>query len=409
MDETIFSEYVARKAAAKKLDIKKFLMKLAGEASEIKLITHAGKFTNPSVVKLDLYCDRNASRALDGYCYTSVNSVTDGIGSLRVISTVAFLGLILEDGRSVYYHLSENSETVKSAFMQLGFSNEEYDVIRKMFMEARPVLPPLETTRLLKQVYFPIADGGYHVLSIINSSAFLKRISDRISDFTSVWDYQESKKGKGKHWGEPFQGISNVTEIHVGGANPQNVSGLNVLNAGKFLMLPSLPPFFRKFRRFPRNNFFNNYFWKEKADMEILHKALLSYKRKNNLAASDSIRAAADSIIENMFSVIIYFQGLDSGWSDHPKCNIPVYQKILLDSKYSDMDIKKYAGMEKKAFYDRLSGDMLYCIISCYNYLFKGSGVDDETEELKKSKYAVVISDDVKDILYKRCKTAFLC
>ena len=83
MDETIFSEYVARKAAAKKLDIKKFLMKLAGEASEIKLITHAGKFTNPSVVKLDLYCDRNASRALDGYCYTSVNSVTDGIGSFE--------------------------------------------------------------------------------------------------------------------------------------------------------------------------------------------------------------------------------------------------------------------------------------------------------------------------------------
>ena len=386
-----FSEYVTRKSAAKKLNVQQFLMMLAGEASGVSLITHSGKFTNPSV-KIDLYCNRKASQELDCYCFTAYDSIVDGIGSVRAVSTAALLGLILEDGRSVYYHLAENSEMLKNEIVSLGISEENYNVLRKMFQEAKPVLPPLETTRLLKQVYFPVADG-YHILSIMNSSVFLKRISDKISEFTAVWDYQDGKKARGKHWGEEFHGISDVTEIHVGGANPQNVSGLNVLNAGKFLMIPSVPPVFKQFRKFPRSNFFNKYFWKEKADMEVFHESLLNYRIRHNATAKDQIRVATDLLLENMFSVIMYFQDFKSGWSDHEKCNIPIYQKVYLDSKYTDKDIREVAGMDKKTFYVLIAYDMLGCIISCYNQLFDN---------------AYVIGDDVRDILYKRCRAALL-
>lgn len=401
---SIFSDYVERKKK-KDISVKDWLKKAAKNSREIKFATNIGKYTNPDIpYKISINAKEYCKNSVEGYVSTAdlQDDNMDAVyRSASVMTPAGILLLKLEDGKSVYFHLMENTDFIRDEFIKgFDFSSEEYEDIRHEFLMIDEANSIEETSSLLSQVYFPDEEDEYHLLSVFNSSSMANAIFNKVNSMRQ--DMFESRNKDSEKAYVPYSAIKKITQVKIGGTQPQNVSQLNNNNLGRVFLLNNLPrPLFKKEEmQLPYGDFFK--YVKYKIDEKVFwefHNGWLAagYKRadKNNkIVETYTLQKNRINLVMTVIDQILeqaaILRTLEPGWSANK--NLSVNQQKWLDPNYEDNDIK----LTKEP--DNSMSDLLL------EYGFKQNDNVVSNEEDKTNEWKVYIVDEIIDYFISNYK-----
>ena len=214
---------------------------------------------------------------------------------------------------------------------------------------------PEATDTHLRQVYFPVAEETYHLLSIMPSSSLTLEMYRRIRAINGHKISCYNKKSK--TYGQPCEEITELTEIKFGGSQPQNISTLNSRSKGNIYLLSSLPPSLSAREiRLPKSDFFRESIWYKQQSNTLyrLHDVGRSAKKvkeknkplyrlhdymkqnRNTMKIRQAIHDLVDEMISAVLLVSYQIRAVGIGWSEEEAYSqLPTAQKIWLDDAYA--------------------------------------------------------------------------
>lgn len=239
-----------------------WLPNAAKRAGQISIATHPCTFSHPSARKNKngtvTSIIASCTYADDGYLRTgNVLVEPDALGNAAALDVYKFLNIVLQDGETLLWHISSDSELAKKI---LDIPTATYAELKNGFMAMLQVAgDDFITSSKIKQVYFPVCDS-YHQLSVLTNSGLVFELRKRLDAMRFSADVKATRelKKKGEYSETGFSEIYDLTTIGYGGTKPQNISVLNNQNGGKAYLLASVPPtLIAREVRFPKSDFFN--------------------------------------------------------------------------------------------------------------------------------------------------------
>lgn len=330
----LIEAYIKNKLEGKgrESSIANWLDSAAKRAPQISLATHVLKFTNSEAAGTNIYSTKSTDRERS-CCYVSTRSLKnprkdftgnasamDVTGLLQLkIGASSLLDLILENDPSPFAKFAESEEQL-SAWMT-GFQSVK---------KARV----LSSHYLAKQVYFPIENRKYHLLSPIYSSSLAQALSDRIKESKFSEKSKEARqcKKKGQHSDSIVIDYPHLAIQKFGGTKPLNVSKLNSERGGKSYLLKSSPPLWRSIEKPPleEDSFWKTYKYFAKKILRKFHKQ--KEKINNNKDKRHRLNLCMDELLFLLIEIAVGIQRMPGGWSE--TSNLPIEQRIWLDANY---------------------------------------------------------------------------
>jgi len=249
----------------------------------------------------------------------------------------------MSDSRPVLEHLEENTQEAKALF---SISSASYEELKEGFLSVKQSEGnKTYSDRLVKQVYFPVADNQYHLLSLLTPSGVMTKLKTtvdamRFSEQTS--QARDCRRSSLAHE-TGYDDVLDLTVTGYGGTQPQNVSVLNSQNAGRAYLLMSAPPTIEKRTvRLPTTDFFSQSLrsWSFKEPMHELHKfmALDINNMKIRAAISNTIIYIAKMVLKEASML----RDAEIGWSTREHYQgLEEYQRIWLDDVYVTLRIEQ--------------------------------------------------------------------
>ena len=329
------------KNASDQFSLSQWLPNAAKRASQLSIVSHAAKYSHPNAKATTIIA--NAKTESDGLLRSgNVKADLDVLGNAAALDVYAFLFITLKDGKTILEHLEQKTDTIREQFTLTGV---DFNEIVEGLLKIKKTDEKQRTHSFIRQVYFPIADNKYHLLSLLTPSGIMYELKQRIKNLRGSDKTKESReKRKNNERGEDYSEIYNLTSVGYGGTKPQNISVLNSRNHGVAYLLNSSPPVFgARSLNPPHHNFFDvNYTApvKHKDQFEKFHKTLqISI---NNINIRHRIKGLVKSIFYDLIEKSWQIRYLDPGWSDSDRyVKLPKNQKIWLDQKYKDARIKE--------------------------------------------------------------------
>ncbi len=368
--------------ASSEFSLAEWLPNAAKRAGQLSLVSHPAKFSNPSAKTTALIA--NACHEADGLLRTgNVEADLDVVGNAAALDVHKFLSLKMENGASVLDCLENDSAAIKEQFATCPIPFE--DVCQELLAIKQNKGDEMKTSGLVKQVYFPVQDREYHLLSVMTPSNLMFKMKERIRAMHFSEETKEARDAKKteKHHENGFAEIFGLSVIGYGGTKPQNISVLNSQNGGAAYLLPSAPPQLadRKVQP-PRNDFFRNSLWLNnfKDDFQKFH-ALLEQDRNNIHIRQERdwlIRSIIYQVADRMWTV----RSLEPGWSGSDNYQqLPGHQKIWLDPIHKEQrdDVSNWFAAVQK--------ELALWFIRSYRELLGRSALslaDDELPHIKK-------------------------
>lgn len=350
------------------------------------LATHVGKFTNPDS-KVHIYVEEKERP--DGYLTTeNTQSKTDIVyTSAGVMTSASLLLYKMNDGLTIFEHIL-NRDGKADELKTFGFDTEN---LYQQFMGLKKSTEGY-TDKDLRQVYFPIGKGEYHLLTILPSTSESYTLFNKVDIICR--NCMDSKQSKSPNYGKDCSDIWDKTVITFGGTKPQNVSGLNKLYHGEAYLLSSMPPVLNKRDLIlPKRNFFREsvLYSEYKSFVSRLH-ALFKINWDNA-----NIRDKRDRIIGGIIDTAMMTAGRireenPSGWSDDEKYDeLPRSQKIWLDNAYeSERKDDKWIEAVSKDFtrwiiyiYEKIKGKQKVALGDAETDYFRNAIYDQLREEVR--------------------------
>jgi CRISPR-associated protein Csy1 len=318
----------------------------AKRAGQISMATHPCTFSHPSARKnkngyVSSIIAQNAQK-VDGLLRSgNVHVEPDALGNAAALDVHKFLSLVLSDSQTLLNHIVQESELAQKLLKQ---PNSDYAALRDGFLKMIEADQVAITSSKIKQVYYPVEDGEYHLLSILTNSGQLFELRKRLDKFRFGDDLKQARESRkaNLYHATGYREIYGLTTIGYGGTKPQNISVLNNQNAGKAHLLPSFPPSLKQRDiRLPTSDFFKESFipWHAKDILISLHKTFsTSYKdsvipsRNLRTAVSNRFQEYIDLVIEKMWQVRVFLAENPS----EPSSELPLEQKIWLYPQYQE-------------------------------------------------------------------------
>lgn len=315
-----------------KYSLENWLPIAAKKAIKVAVSSHPSKFSHPDS-KTSPVIAQVPYRA-DGYVRSG--NVNTGLldmlcASAAYLPLAKFLQTVLEDGQNVLAHIQQGTPTIRELFT---IPTATYEELVDGFLK---VDQTTMTSRLVKQVFFPV-DNGYHLLSILTSSSTLYELKERVRAtlFSKETNQAKEDKKNGLFNQEGYNDLYDLTVIGFGGSQAQNISMLNAKYHGEAYLLPSIPPKLKnRYVHLPKYDFFKESLW-----VTNYEKAFLAFHKildtdRNNI----DIRIGRDRCILNTLDRIVtktyQIRDQQAGWSDTtPYRHLPTHHKIWLDNKY---------------------------------------------------------------------------
>ncbi len=290
------------------------------------------KLTTPVIAEADFSCDGyvRSGNVFDIKC--------DTYGNAALMRYYKFLQVKLNDGLTIFQHIEADTSESKE-ILSLAL-NKNYEDIRNGFLAIKKKADEYCTSNKIKQVYFPVPNDDYHLLSVLMPSGIMSKLKEKINDSKfgdGVKELRETKK-KNEFSEKTLVEYPDLTIVGFGGTKPQNISIINNENHGEYYFLPSFPPTLEEDRiKTPAKSFFKEclrykYYASE---FKFWHKLLKDYPDN-----SESMKKR-DKVIQHIFDDILrrcfIIRGAEKGWSKEARCiDLPEYQKIFLDSIYEN-------------------------------------------------------------------------
>ncbi|EHK2857102.1 type I-F CRISPR-associated protein Csy1 [Vibrio parahaemolyticus] len=323
----------------------------AKRAGQISISSHPCTFSHPSARKnkngyVSSVIAKNRAQA-DGFLRSGNVSVeVDALGNAAALDVYKFLSLEMADRRSLLTHIEQGSELAQGLLTQ---PNTDYQTLREGFLKMIDTDQEAISSSKVKQVYFPVAEGEYHLLSLLTHSGHLFELRQRLDALRFGEEVKQARECRknGQFYPDGYQEIFGLTTIGFGGTKPQNISVLNNKNAGKAHLLASTPPELKpRNLRLPTTDFFKESFtaWQAKETLEALHR--LFKTDYNNINIRDGrdyrIQEYVDLVIHKMWQVRLFLADYQGDLSNDLKPE----QKFWLYPEYEQYRLEENEWLE---------------------------------------------------------------
>jgi CRISPR-associated protein Csy1 len=309
----------------------------AKRAQQLSIVTHPGKFSHPSAKISSIIA--TSKRSADGLLRTgNVDVGFDVFGNAAAMDVHKFLSLMLSNNETVLMHLEQKTAEIEQQLTIPGtaFSDIKQGLLAiKQDDDSAP-----KTSGKVKQIYFPVDEHNYHLLSILTPSNVMFKLKERINNMRFSDEAKEVREAKknNRHHENDLSEVYGLSVVGFGGTKPQNISVLNSQNGGTAYLLSSMPPVLNaRTIQPPKTNFFSNTLWVKayQDDFQKLH--ALFAGDTNNIHIRKKRDWLTRSIIYQVSDRLWMIRYLEAGWSESDTYQqLPKYQKIWLDQFYTD-------------------------------------------------------------------------
>lgn len=326
-----------KQQAEDRFSLKEWLADAAKRVSQLSMVSHPSKFSHPSAKTSSVIAQ--VKSAQDGYLRSgNVHYPLDVFGNAAAMDVYKFLSLNLAEDYTVLTGFEHDNQDLKSLIEK---SSLDFASLKEAFLVIKKDDASSKTDHLVKQIYFPIENTEYHLLSILTPSGLITRLKKAIDQlrFSEETKEAKEKRKKNEHDAEGYADIFDLTVTAYGGTQPQNVSVLNSQNAGRAYLLSSCPPILEKRTiRLPRTDFFVQCLYRKNYQDSFVQLHKFMQLDLNNI----DIRTAIRNILQFLIDQVI-LQGLKiresspEGWSQQEYyVSLPKLQRIWLDSMYAE-------------------------------------------------------------------------
>lgn len=318
----------------------------AKRVGQIQQVTHAVKFTHPSADGSNLSSSGNpAAGPLElGSHSLAEELAADVVGNAAALDVYKLLRLKV-DGRS----LLERAVACDPALIEALGEDQE---AAAGWVEAFAQLPEAKgrpsTHKLAKQLYWPLEEGGYHLLAPLLSSSVAHALYRRVNAdrFGEAAKAAREARRAGKPHPEGYRDYPDLAIQSFGGSKPQNISQLNSERRGENYLLASLPPLWESPALRPplkTDSVFLRYFGRRREVRRlagVLKDFLRSVaKRRSNMhiryTRAELVSELADEVL-NMAAELRQFMA--PGWTAQPDCQLKLAEQCWLDPARCESD-----------------------------------------------------------------------
>ncbi len=324
----------------------------ARRASQIQLATHTLKAIHPdargSVV--NLHKPICTDEALIG-THSLQDKTADVVGNAAALDVFKLLKLT-HDGRSIITRLLDNDADLLAALSDDAVLAES---LANSLLAVTVADDVASSHTLAKQLYFPVANGSYHLLAPLFPTALVQHWHKLRSDgdyFSEPGKAARAARKAGLTHPVGYVDYPNLAVQSFGGTKPQNISQLNSERGGKAFLLSSLPPTWDHTLVTPPKgeSIFSGAF-SDRPMLRVLTKDLRDFlaaakaNNQNNMEIRQYREDAITNIVDEFLAFIAELDTLTPGWSLQRSCNLPPAQQYLLDP-YAERDAEQLAECE---------------------------------------------------------------
>lgn len=318
-----------------KFSLKEWLPDAAKRVTQLSMVSHPSKFSHPSAKTSSVIAQ--AKQINDGYLRSgNVSYPLDVFGNAAAMDVFKFLSLPLTEKLTVLDGFERQEESLKTLLVGADL---DFETLGTEFLKIKATDTSVKTDHLVKQVYFPIEQAEYHLLSVLTPSGLITRLKQSIDTIRFSEETKQAKelRRKNEHHEIGYADIFGLTITAYGGTQPQNVSVLNSQNAGRAYLLSSCPPVLEKRAiRLPKTDFFAQCLYRKNYQESFIQLHKFIQLDLNN----DDIRTAIRNIIQFVIDQILVLASKTreystEGWSNQDYyASLPKLQRIWLDKIY---------------------------------------------------------------------------
>lgn len=333
-NENVMAEL--QQQANDKFSLNEWLPDAAKRVTQLSMVSHPSKFSHPSAKTSSVIA--KVEQFNDGYLRSgNVNYSLDVFGNAAAMDVFKFLSLPLNEKLTVFDGFEQQDQELKTLMTHAELN---FDTLSTEFLKIKATDHSVKTDHLVKQVYFPVREAQYHLLSILTPSGLITRLKQSIDAIRFSEDTKQAKEArkKNEHHEIGYSDIFDLTVTGYGGTQPQNVSVLNSQNAGRAYLLSTCPPKFENRNiKLPSQDFFQQcLYWKRfGSEFESLQKYVTGI---NNQHTRKKIKKILRQMVGDILFIAFCIRKNEKGWSqkEHYQ-SLALKQKIWLDDAYLDV------------------------------------------------------------------------
>ncbi|AJQ97037.1 type I-F CRISPR-associated protein Csy1 [Gynuella sunshinyii] len=334
-----------------------WLTDAASRAGQIKLVTHALKYTHGDAKGSSIYSDAENDSRMPYLCTTSLPDRAIDITGNAAALDIAGLLKLSAGGQTLYQCLANKDASALTAFAE---SDEQLNEWLQGFSRVFEVTDP-SSHRLAKQVFFPVEGNTYHLLGALFSSSLVQAVHERIIHhrFSEESKHLREQRKKGLYANQPTIDFPGMAVQSFGGTKPQNVSQLNSLRGGKTFLFNAQPPAWQNQLKPPmtRFAFWRRYTRQALPTVKRLVKLLRSAKDFNNMEIRNRRANYVDALIEMFVLTGASIRALPNpGWS--VESHISDTEKYWLDPDCPDVEFQQ--AREQSEWLDDLANQFAH-------------------------------------------------
>ena len=325
-----------------------WISEAARRANQRQLVTHAQKFTHPDAKGNSIYAPKGSQPPENlefgaTICTACLaNPDIDSVGNAAALDVTGFLQLS-HNGKTLIEHIQEGDTTPLKIFAS---DDEQLEQWMNGFKE---ILTDndLRSHTLSKQIYFPIDDDHYHLISPVFPSSLTQAIHRRITESRFSDDAKAGRQARreGKYSEEIIVEFPDTAIQTFGGSKPQNISQLNSSRGGKSFLLSCSPPSWQKQNGPPlgvKTVFSRNHFGARVWRLILELKRFLEHQidRESTIRVRRKRADMIDKIIDHLIQYGAEIQTLKEygGWSADTRCKLSMIEQLWLDPYRSTTD-----------------------------------------------------------------------
>lgn len=306
-----------------------WLCDAASRAKQLRFATHPLKFTHTDAkAASSAYVAGNNDSSQDKYLTTAAlpSPAIDVSGNAAALDVAQLLQLT-HNGTTLASMITLGD---MSALQPFAENEAQLDEWRQSF-QAVFADRDIRAHTLTKQIYFPLPDGTYHLLSPLFSSSLAQAVFERVSDsrYSEAAKERRKMRREGKFHEVMTVDFLNVAVQKFGGTNAQNVSILNARRGGRAFLLSCQPPVWRN-RILPsltrKNAFWEAYARNDGRRAAQTAKTLKTFlETKVNADSTLKIRQHRAQLVDELVDALLHYaaeiQSMreQAGWSADSK------------------------------------------------------------------------------------------
>ncbi|UUM29095.1 type I-F CRISPR-associated protein Csy1 [Acinetobacter colistiniresistens] len=347
--------------ADNKFSLNEWLPDAAKRVTQLAMVSHPSKFSHPSAKTSSLIA--KAKHCNDGYLRSgNVNYSLDVFGNAAAMDVFKFLSLPLTEKMTVLDGFEQGNQELRILITHAGLN---FETLSSEFLKIKAADHSVKTDHLVKQVYFPIDQSEYNLLSILTSSGLITRLKQVIDAMRFSEETKKAKelRKKNEHDEIGYVDILDLTITAYGGTQPQNVSVLNSQNAGRAYLLSSCPPVLEKRTiRLPKTDFFMQCLYRRNYQDSFIQLHRFMQLDLNNMDIRNAIKNIIQFVIDQvLLQALKTRQYAIEGWTNQDYyANLPKMQRIWLDKTY------QVEREENSDWRDELSREIARWILRSY-------------------------------------------